>query len=268
MGERLRQAKLNAADWLMAGVPRRVPSKAALQSCKIISHRGEHDNKVVFENTLPAFDIARTNGVWGIECDIRWTADKVPVICHDSTAQRVFGISTAVNAVTFTDLRAQAPLIPSLQEVLQQFGGNAHLMLELKEEHFPDSLAQKQILAELLAPFEPGQHYHLLTLDPDLFDLFDIAPPQYCYPVAEENVAELCQRSLDSGYGGLGGHFLLLNNRVKRQLSQADQRIGTGFVSSRNCLFCELNRGVEWIFSNDAVKMQKIRDRYLERALT
>ena len=36
-----------------------------------------------------------------------------------------------------------------------------------------------------------------------------------------------------------------------------------GFIHSRNALFRELNRGVEWIFSNEAVRMQGIRDAYL-----
>ena len=30
-------------------------------------------------------------------------------------------------------------------------------------------------------------------------------------------------------------------------------------------LFRELNQGVEWIFSNDALKIQKVRDGYLEK---
>jgi glycerophosphoryl diester phosphodiesterase len=37
-------------------------------------------------------------------------------------------------------------------------------------------------------------------------------------------------------------------------------------VASRNCLFRELNRGIRWIFSNDAVRIQKIRDHYLASA--
>ena len=36
------------------------------------------------------------------------------------------------------------------------------------------------------------------------------------------------------------------------------------FPSSRNTLFRELNRGIEWIFSNDAVALQHIRDDYLQ----
>lgn len=263
---RWRQTKLDAADWLMATVPRRMPGKAVLESCKIISHRGEYDNRTVFENTLSAFQNATHNGVWGIECDIRWTADQVPVVCHDTSAQRVFGEPVAVNAVSLEELRRRVPLIPTLEELLIQFGGNTHLMLELKAEPFPRPELQRERLRELLAPWQPGRDFHLLALDPTLFRQFDIVPPRYCYPVAEENVAKLLQITLDSGYGGLGGHFLLLNDRVKRKLDAAGQRLGTGFIASRNCLFRELNRGVEWIFSNHAVKIQKIRDHYLARA--
>ncbi len=266
MGHRWRQAKLKAADWLVANLPQRVPGRAALENCKIISHRGEHDNRTVFENTLPAFDHARRNGVWGIECDIRWTADQVPVVCHDPTGERVFGDRTAVGSVPFGELRRRLPQIPTLEELLVEFGGNTHLMLELKAEPFPQPRLQRERLQALLAPWEAGQDYHLLSLEPALFRQFDIVPAEHCCPVAEENVDELLQITLDSGYGGLGGHFLLLNHSVKRQLEMAGMRLGTGFVASRNCLFRELNRGVEWIFSNHAVRIQKIRDHYLARA--
>jgi glycerophosphoryl diester phosphodiesterase len=247
----------------MDNVPRQIPGRAALENCKIISHRGEHDNRTVFENTLPAFEIARRNGVWGIECDIRWTADHEPVICHDPTVERVFGASPAIGKVSLRELRERIPLVPTLEELLARFAGNTHLMLELKAEPFPEPELQKRRLQELLAPWEPGRDYHLLALDPTLFQLFDIVPAQYCCPVAEENVEELLEVTLDSGYGGLGGHFLLLNDRVKSKLESAGQRLGTGFIASRNCLFREVNRGVEWIFSNHAVKIQKIRDHYL-----
>lgn len=265
MGDRWRQLKLSAADRMMASIPRRVPSQAALQNCKIISHRGEHDNISVFENTLPAFDIARDNGVWGIECDIRWTADQVPIICHDTTAERVFGVTASVQNLSFNELRTRVPMIPSLEELLERFGGHMHLMLELKAERFPDPAAQKQRLADLLRALEPGSDYHLLALDPDLFRTFDIVDRFHCCPVAEENVADLLRATLEHGYGGLGGHFLLLNQRVKGQLDTGGHQLGSGFIASRNCLFRELNRGVEWIFSNDAVKIQRIRDHYLNR---
>jgi len=81
--------------------------------------------------------------------------------------------------------------------------------------------------------------------------------------VAELNVTRLSHAAIESGCGGLSGHFYLVNNAVKQRHESAGQRVGTGFISSKNCLFRELNRGIEWIFSNDAVRIQEIRDRYL-----
>ena len=82
-----------AVDALFAAWPRPKPEESALRRCRIISHRGEHDNVTVFENTLPAFDMARDHGVWGIECDIRWTKDLVPVVYHDADLRRLSGDS-------------------------------------------------------------------------------------------------------------------------------------------------------------------------------
>jgi glycerophosphoryl diester phosphodiesterase len=264
MREWLQNSAIKAADRLAAGRPQPTPSQAALRSCKIIAHRGEHDNQSIIENTLPAFDNARTKGVWGIECDIRWTADLVPVINHDPCGRRLFGKSTPVSRLSFAQLRAQMPQIPSLEELLREFGGNTHLMLEIKAEHYPQPESQKAILQELLSNYTPGEDYHFLALAPKLFEKVDFVQRKFCFVVSQLNVASLSKAAIEGRYGGLHGHFLLLNDRVKRRHELAGQRIGTGFISSENCLFRELNRGVEWIFSNDAVKVQEIRDRYLD----
>ena len=47
-------------------VPRRRPARQALQDCKIISHRGEHDNRRVRENTLAAFAPVAAAGCWAM----------------------------------------------------------------------------------------------------------------------------------------------------------------------------------------------------------
>ena len=91
MNELLQRVAMTVVDGVMAILPRPVPDRAVLERCKIISHRGEHDNVTILENTLPAYEQARAAGVWGIEADIRFTADRVPVICHDATTLRVFG---------------------------------------------------------------------------------------------------------------------------------------------------------------------------------
>jgi glycerophosphoryl diester phosphodiesterase len=264
MRDFLQDAVMKAIDRVMAGIPQPVPDQIALQNCKIISHRGEHDNISVIENTLPAFDNARANGVWGIEFDIRWTADLVPVIIHDPCGKRLFGNPARVSELSFADLRAQIPQIPSLAELVGEFGGNTHLMLEIKADHYPQLQRQKRILQEQLSTLSPGLDYHFLALDPDLFAKVDFVPRSFCFPVSQLNTSRLSRAALETRCGGLNGHFLLLTDKLKQQHELAGQRVGTGFISSKNCLFRELNRGIEWIFSNDAVKIQKIRDRYLK----
>lgn len=258
----LQQAAIGAVDGLMAGIPREPPGAAAMERCRIIAHRGAHDNRRVMENSLEAFRLASSSGVWGVECDIRWTADSVPVVSHDPDARRLFGRALRIGEVRFKQLRRELPLIPSLAEVIAEFGGNTHLMLELKAQDSPDRAAWAGILRQHLAGLVPGRDYHLLALDPRLFATADFLPPQYCFPVAQTNVAELSRASLERGYGGLTGHFLLLDERVKQRHQSAGQRIGTGFVASRNCLLREINRGVEWIFSNHALRLQGILDSY------
>lgn len=264
MRELLQNAAMKMADWAMAVYAQPQPSQSALRNCKIISHRGEHDNIAVIENTLTAFSNARANGVWGIECDIRWTSDLVPVITHDSCGGRLFGDPTEIAELTFADLRAQMPLIPSVSELVAEFGGNTHLMLEIKDEHYPQPEKQAAILRDHLGDLSPGLNYHFLALDPQLFSRVSFVEPKYCLPVSETNVHSLSQAAIDQRYGGLTGHYLLLGNRLKERHVSEGQRIGTGFISSKNCLFRELNRQVEWIFSNDAVKIQGIRDRHIE----
>lgn len=261
----LQKIGINVVDAWMAAHPRRLPSPEKLARCKIISHRGEHDNRSVRENTIRAFETAKVAGVWGIEADIRWTVDLIPIIHHDSDTSRVFGKNISIANTKFEDIRRAIPEIPTLDELVRTFGATTHLMLELKSEPFPQLERQKNILREHLSGLVPIDDYHMLALEPKLFEDFDVQPRKCCLSVAETNFAALSKTTLKSGYGGLTGHFLLLNNRLKLEHQRSGQVIGTGFIRSRNCLMREINRGVEWIFSNDAVKLQNTLNLLTER---
>ncbi len=254
---------MRVLDLIFALLPQPIPDQKALAACKITSHRGEHDNLTIFENTLPAFERAANAGVWGIECDLRWTRDLVPVISHDATGERLFGREDRICDLSYPRLQELFPLIPSLQELIDQFSSKVHLMIEIKAEHYPEPAKQKSILQQTLAGLTPGRDYHFLALDPELFVRADFVPNRFHFPVAEVNCKKLSRISVERNLGGLTGHFLLLNDKLKRSHELAGQKIGTGFIASKNCLFRELNRGVEWIFSNNAVQLQGFRDQYL-----
>ena len=86
----IENAFFRSADALFRHYPQPHPTAERLAGCRIISHRGEHDNRQIIENTMPAFRAAVAGGVWGIEFDVRWTRDLRPVVIHDPDARRLF----------------------------------------------------------------------------------------------------------------------------------------------------------------------------------
>jgi len=251
-------------DYFYARWPQSVPGADRLQQCKIISHRGEYDNVSVYENTLCAFDRAKDTGVWGIEFDLRWTRDLCPVVIHDADLRRVFGSQLEIRKATLAELRSECPLIPSLAEMIQRYAQRIHLMIEIKAEAYPDPVRQVRILKDLLAALKPGEDYHFLTLKPQMFDLIDFVPSSTFLPVAGINFSRLSKLALRQNYSGFAGHYVLLTKSRLKKHKELKQKLATGYVNSKNCLFRELNRGVEWMFSDNAVEMQKIVNELLQ----
>jgi glycerophosphoryl diester phosphodiesterase len=250
-------------DYSYAHWPQAVPERDRLQRCKIISHRGDYDNHNIFENTIAAFDRAESQGVWGIEFDLRWTKDLNPVANHDAGLDRVFGLDHCIRQVTLTELKSCCPLVPSIAEMIQKYGKKVHLMIEIKAEHYPDPGVQNRILEDLLSPLVPEADYHLLTLVPHMFDLIECVPRSALLPVAHLNFLQLSKLAIEQNYGGFAGHYLLLTRSRLKKHKAFNQKLATGYVNSKNCLFRELNRGVEWIFSDNSVELQKVVNQLL-----
>lgn len=260
---RAAQALRRAADEVYRVLPQPTPPRERLRACKLIAHRGAHDRSHL-ENTLPAFEQAAQAGVWGLECDVRWTRDLHPVIFHDPDGQRLFHDPARLSTLTLAEVRRRFPLIPTLPELLARHGGRQHLMIELKAEPYPDPAYQRDVLQRLLTDLEPGRDYHLLSLDPALFTYAPFIPAAAQVGVSLINAGAISQATIQAGLGGITGHYLLLTHRLLDRHRRLGQRIGTGFVDSRNVLFRELNRGIEWIFTNNAVALAAVRHRYSE----
>ena len=247
-----------AADYLYSRYPQPLPDKKRLTDCRIISHRGEHDNRNVFENTLKSFDKALENGIFGIEFDLRWTKDLMPVVFHDKNTKRLFKKNLNINETSFSDLKSSVPEIPSLAEIISRYGKKIHLMVEIKQEFYPEPVYQTGVLKDLFSALEPVKDYHLISLSPGIFNIIDFVPETAFLPVARFNIGRISEIAIRNNYGGIAGHYLLISDSMFKKHTDKNQKIGTGFIGSRNSLFRELNRGAEWIFSNDAAKLQAI----------
>ena len=254
----LEVAYLKATDVVFDHWPAETPPAESLRQCRLVSHRGEHDNVAVLENTMAAFDKAAQAGVWGFEMDLRWTRDLVPVISHDPNLARLFRNDQHLDNLTFKQLRAIAPAVPTLAEVITVFGGRCHLMIEIKRERWREPDTQNKILEDILSPLRPIIDYHLLALHPEILYPVTHIPPEAMVPIAYHWPQKIFHQVQDSAWGGFCAHFTMMRNTMVRRLKKQGKCAGTGYAASSNCLFRELGRGVDWVFSNDAVFLQGI----------
>lgn len=101
---------------------------------KIIAHRGASGHTP--ENTLAAFQLALDQNADGIELDVMLSADKQIVVIHDSTVDRTTNGSGHVRNMTLAQLKqldaGNGEKIPTLEEVLMNFGGKYLINIELK----------------------------------------------------------------------------------------------------------------------------------------
>ncbi|MCZ7545146.1 MAG: glycerophosphodiester phosphodiesterase [Anaerolineae bacterium] len=109
-----------------------------------IAHRGA--SAYAQENSLAAFRKAAELGADMVEIDIRATADGVPVVSHDSSLKRVFGVEGNVGDYTLSQLRALTPAdrepIPTLEEVAAECRQlDLGLYLDIKELTAPVAAA-------------------------------------------------------------------------------------------------------------------------------
>lgn len=259
----LERALLGLINMIFRLIPRPRPTHEALRACKIISHRGEHDNRRVRENTLAAFSASAEAGCWGLELDVRWTQDLQPVVIHDTNTERVFGIDLVVSQVSLAQLQQRVPQIPTLEQVVDRFAGRQHLMVELKGDELGAYAARSDCLRETFSTLQAVTDYHFLALQPELFDLVGFAGAKACLAVAELNVTELGRVARERGYGGVCAQYMLLNRRLISRHQRLGQQVGSGFAASKYGLFREINRGVDWVFSNHAVKLEAIRQESL-----
>lgn len=110
---------------------------------KIIAHRGASGHAP--ENTMAAFRLAMEHHADGIELDVMLSRDGHIVVIHDATVDRTTNGTGKVSTLTLEELQkldaGNGEHIPTLQEVLDAFGDQWLINIELKNYATPfDSL--------------------------------------------------------------------------------------------------------------------------------
>jgi glycerophosphoryl diester phosphodiesterase len=144
-----------------------------------IAHRGLWRPDQAPENSLAAFDLACRHG-FGIELDVRLSADGEAMVFHDETLERMTGVQgltadRSAAELAALPLRGGPERIPPLQQVLDLVAGRGLLLVEIKDP--PPGGALEARTAELLdayagpvavISFDPGALAWFAAHRPDL----------------------------------------------------------------------------------------------------
>jgi glycerophosphoryl diester phosphodiesterase len=96
----------------------------------VLAHRGDHRRWI--ENTADALlEACRLPGVDGVEFDVRAAADGEPIVLHDETLERTFGLPVVARDETALNLVRTG--VPHLADVLALLPADAFLDIELKD---------------------------------------------------------------------------------------------------------------------------------------
>ncbi|HVY34394.1 MAG TPA: glycerophosphodiester phosphodiesterase family protein [Caulobacteraceae bacterium] len=121
-----------------------------------IAHRGLWRAGLRPENSLAAFEAACAGG-YGIELDVRLTADGEPVVFHDEGLERLTAQSGLVEERTLEELFAitlfggEHQTIPSLAQALELVAGRTVVLVELKTPAGQEGLLEAPVAAMLEA---------------------------------------------------------------------------------------------------------------------
>ncbi|CAL1601786.1 unnamed protein product [Knipowitschia caucasica] len=164
------------------------PARGGHGSGKVsaIAHRGgAHDAP---ENTLAAIREASQNGATGVELDLEFSADGVPILMHDDTVDRTTNGSGPLSKIRFADLRKldaaakhrlrskySGEKIPTLEEAVEECI-RLQLTIYFDVKSHPDEAAaalkalykKNPVLynSSIVCSFEPKVIYRMRQSDP------------------------------------------------------------------------------------------------------
>ncbi|KAA0712356.1 Glycerophosphodiester phosphodiesterase 1 [Triplophysa tibetana] len=153
-----------------------------------IAHRGGgHDAP---ENTIASIRAASENGATGVELDLEFTADGVPILMHDDTVDRTTNGSGPLSKMLFSELckldaaakhrfsdRFRGEKIPKLQEAVEEcIKHQLTIYFDVKGHPDESAAALKELFRKypvlyntsIVCSFEPKVIYRMRQADADV----------------------------------------------------------------------------------------------------
>ncbi|MBP7281507.1 MAG: glycerophosphodiester phosphodiesterase [Leptospiraceae bacterium] len=154
----------------------------------VIGHRGTGDNSLAPENTMSSFRFAAKNNA-AFELDTMFAKSGELVVIHDSDVDRTTDGKGMVDTLNLPELKKldagqlsppkfKGEKIPTLGEVLDEFGGKTLIDIEIKAQA-PKEEAQKigAAVAKLLAEKKMSQKVFVTSFNPYVLETIKTTNP-------------------------------------------------------------------------------------------
>lgn len=154
----------------------------------VIGHRGTGDNSLAPENTMSSFRFAAKNNA-AFELDTMFAKSGELVVIHDSDVDRTTDGKGMVDTLNLPELKKldagklsppkfKGEKIPTLEEVLDEFGGKTLIDIEIKAQA-PKEEAQKigAAVAKLLAEKKMSQKVFVTSFNPYVLETIKTTNP-------------------------------------------------------------------------------------------
>ena len=224
---------------------------------KMIAHRGISGLEV--ENTDGAFLAAAMRSYYGIEADLKRTADGKFIICHDSNLRELAGKKISVEGSTYEELLAVNLLNKNGEEdptlhlstlesyigICKAYGKQA--FLEFKSNFNAEEIKEIVTIIDALGylshvTFLSGTYQHLLTVR----ELSPTQEVQYvCYRVTSEIMENLIRDKIDVDIRYTG-----VRKAAVEQLHAAGLKVNVWTVDSAYRISRLLSFGVDYVTTN------------------
>lgn len=213
----------------------------------VIAHRGASAYEP--ENTFAAFNKAIAMGADALELDIRRSKDRIPVVIHDEDLKRIAGIDRKVSDLVLGEIKEVKVFgkerIPTLDEVLSEFGNKIPLFIEVKDEGIEDKIvesinAYKVYDNVLIISF----NYNVLSKIKELLSKIDIGLLTYRYPLPLNEATMLKAFAILPRYN-------LVNPRVVKEAHAKNLKIYTWTINDVSIALKVISYGVDGFATDD-----------------
>jgi len=227
----------------------------------VIAHRGASGE--LPENTLPAYELALAQGSDMIEIDLHTTRDGAIVITHDEELEGLGGSGEVADATLKEIRRLDAgggEAVPTLQEVLDAFGGRIPFNLELKRgsrAEYPgmEAAAVEEVVGRGLLEETLFSSF----FDPVLRELREISPEaRIALLVSPKFPQGAIERAQKIGAEALNPERTLVNRELVESAHGEGLAVYVFTVDDAEEMGWLLDLGVDGLFTNHPSRLRAI----------